>query len=76
MLSLYRDVLSIQLATGSALVNADLLAQMQSLAQESTSAQTITKLDAIATARIRVDANVQALLALEALAVALRRIGD
>jgi len=76
LLSLYRDVLSIQLATGSALVNADLLAQMQSLAQESTSAQTITKLDAIATARIRVDANVQALLALEALAVALRRIGD
>ena len=76
LLSLYRDVLSLQLATGSALVNADLRPQLESLAAASSSAQTITKLDAIATARIRVDSNVQALLALEALAVTLRRTGE
>ena len=76
LLSLYRDVLSLQLATGSALVNADLRPQLESLAVASSSAQTITKLDAIATARIRVDSNVQALLALEALAVTLRRTGE
>jgi len=76
LLSLYRDVLALQLATGSALVNADLKDQLQSLADESTSAATIAKLDAIATARVRIDSNVQALLALEALAVELRRRGD
>jgi DNA polymerase-3 subunit delta' len=76
LLSLYRDVLALQLATGSALVNADLKDQLQSLADESTSAATIAKLAAIATARVRIDSNVQALLALEALAVELRRRGD
>lgn len=72
LLSLYRDVLSIQLAAGSPLVNAELDAQIRVAAQASTSAQTIEKIDAIALARKRIDSNVRDLVALEALAVSLR----
>jgi DNA polymerase-3 subunit delta' len=56
-----------------ALVNQDLESQISQLAEVSTSAQTLQKLNAIATARLRIDANVKDLLALEALAVVLRR---
>ena len=72
LLSLYRDVLSIQLEAGSPLVNAELEPQIRAAAQASTSAQTIEKIDAIAVARKRIDSNVRDLVALEALAVSLR----
>jgi DNA polymerase-3 subunit delta' len=72
LLSLYRDVLAIQLGTGTALVNAELEAQIRAAALASTDSQTIQKIDAINLARKRIDSNVRDLVALEALAVSLR----
>ena len=73
LLSLYRDVLTIQLQASVALVNEDLRSPISDLAEDTTSAQTLEKLESIAVARKRIDANVQNLLTLEALAVSLRR---
>ena len=74
LLSLYRDVLTIQLEAGVPLVNEDLRSGIQDLASTTTAAQTLEKLESIATARRRIDANVSNLLTLEALAVSLRRV--
>ena len=73
LLSLYRDVLTLQLRASVPLVNDDLRSSMEKLAESSTAAQTLEKLESIAVARKRIDANVQNLLTLEALAVSLRR---
>lgn len=73
LLSLYRDVLTLQLNAQVALVNEDLRSGIADLAQGTSSAETIHKLEAIAVARARIDSNVRDLMALEALAVALRR---
>jgi DNA polymerase III subunit delta' len=73
LLALYRDVLTVQLQTGSSLVNEDLAQHIGELAAESTPAQTIARLDAIEKARTRILSNVQNQVALDALAVALRR---
>ncbi len=72
LLALYRDVLTIQLAAKTPLVNEDLRTQIQSVASRSSATETIAKLDAIAQTRIRIDANVRDAIALEALAVKLR----
>lgn len=72
LLSLYRDVLSIQLDAQSPLVNAELSSQINLAAVTSSAAETIEKLDAISLARSRIDSNVRDLMALEALAVSLR----
>lgn len=72
LLALYRDVLTIQLAAKTPLVNEDLRTQIQSVASRSNATETIAKLDAIAQTRIRIDANVRDAIALEALAVKLR----
>lgn len=73
LMSLYRDVLTLQLAASAELVNQDLLPHMEELASSSQPAATIAKLEAIAQARIRIGANVRDLMVLESLAVALRR---
>ncbi len=73
LLALYRDVLTVQLQTQSDLVNNDLKVQVAELASEITAAETIKRLEAIETARTRVLSNVKDLVALEALAVQLRR---
>lgn len=73
LLSLYRDVLTVQLNANVALVNQDLNAGIADLAATSTAAQTLEKLESIALARKRIAANVRDLLTLEALAVSLRR---
>jgi DNA polymerase-3 subunit delta' len=72
LLSLYRDVLSVQLVAQTPLVNAELGGQINLLATTSSSAETLEKLDAISLARKRIDSNVRDLMALEALAVSLR----
>ena len=72
LLSLYRDVLTIQLSAGVPLVNDDLRSGIQDVADGSTQAQTLEKLESISLARKRIDSNVQNLLTLEALAVSLR----
>lgn len=74
LLSLYRDVLTTQLQAGVPLVNEDLAASISELAEASRPQQTLEKLASIGLARKRIDSNVQNLLALEALAVSLRRV--
>jgi DNA polymerase-3 subunit delta' len=73
LLALYRDVLTLQLQANVPLVNNDLVTQITDLANATTPAQTLEKLESIAVTRKRVDSNVRDLIALEALAVVLRR---
>jgi DNA polymerase-3 subunit delta' len=72
LLSLYRDILLVQLETNSALVNQELRPQIQDIAKRSTSAQSLHKLEQIEIARNRIAANVKDQMVLEALAVNLR----
>lgn len=75
LLSLYRDVLVVQLGAQVDLVNAELAETVQALAEDSTPEQTVRRMDAIGVARERLDGNVAPLLALEAMAIALRPQG-
>jgi DNA polymerase III subunit delta' len=72
LLSLYRDVLVVQLGADVELVNAELAADVERLAGSSSPDATIRRMDAIGTARERIAANVAPLLAVEALMVDLR----
>jgi DNA polymerase-3 subunit delta' len=72
-MSLYRDVLIVELGAEAELVNADLRSQIVELAATSTALEVITKLEALAQARVRISSNVRDLMVLESLAVALRR---
>ncbi|MRX42262.1 DNA polymerase III subunit delta' [Agromyces kandeliae] len=72
--SLFRDILVTQLGAEVDLVNLDIAADIARAAASATPAQTLETLDAIQEARIRIDANVQPTLALEAMLVsAIRR---
>jgi DNA polymerase-3 subunit delta' len=73
LMSLYRDVLTIQLQASAELVNQDLKNSLDEVASSSNPAQTISKLEAMAEARVRIGANVRDLMVLESLAVSLRR---
>jgi len=75
LLSLYRDVLVLQLGAGEDvdLVNVELEQQVRALAAGSTAEATLRRMDAIGEARERIEANVAPLLAVEALMVALGR---
>ena len=73
LLSLYRDVLVVQLEAGTDLVNTDFEREIQEIAEAFTAEKTIEILDQISLARERISANVAPLLALEAMMVALRR---
>lgn len=75
LLSLYRDVLVVQLGSDIALVNIEQGDQVRRLAAASTPEQSIRRMDAIAQARERLAGNVAPLLAMEAMAVALRPQG-
>jgi DNA polymerase-3 subunit delta' len=77
LLSLYRDVLVLQLGAGEdvELVNVELEQQVRALARESGAEATLRRMDAIGEARERIEANVAPLLAVEALMVALRPTG-
>jgi DNA polymerase-3 subunit delta' len=75
LLSLYRDVLVVQLGAEVELVNAAEAGLVRTLAADSTPEQTIRRMDAIGTARERLEGNVAPLLALEAMAIALRPQG-
>ena len=72
LLSLYRDILLVQLETNSALVNQELRTQIEDIAKRSTPAQSLHKLEQIEIARNRIAANVKDQMVLEALAVNLR----
>ncbi|MFC4629213.1 DNA polymerase III subunit delta' [Promicromonospora alba] len=75
LLSLYRDVLVVQLGAEVDLVNAELAETVRLLAADSTPEQTVRRMDSIGVARTRLDGNVAPLLALEAMAIALRPQG-
>lgn len=68
----YRDVLQLQLGTGTALVHGDLSDQAATIARATTPESTLRRIDAILACREALDANVAALLAVEAMALALR----
>jgi DNA polymerase-3 subunit delta' len=72
LLSLYRDVLVVQLGADVELVNAELADEVQRLARSSPADVTVRRMDAIGVARERISANVAPLLAVEALMVELR----
>ncbi|WP_022901484.1 DNA polymerase III subunit delta' [Humibacter albus] len=73
LLSLYRDVLLLQLDAGAPLVNAELEEKMRRVARASTPAQTLATMDAVQAARERIAGNVMPALALEAMLVSARR---
>jgi DNA polymerase-3 subunit delta' len=75
LLSLYRDVLVVQLGAEVDLVNSAEEADVRRLAATSTPEQTIRRMDAIGETRERLAGNVAPLLAMEAMAVALRPQG-
>jgi DNA polymerase-3 subunit delta' len=75
LLSLYRDVLVVQLGAEVDLVNAELAETVRSLAADSTPEQTVRRMDSIGVARTRLAGNVAPLLALEAMTIALRPQG-
>jgi DNA polymerase-3 subunit delta' len=74
LLSLYRDVLVLQLGatTDVELVNAELGREVEAMARSSSAEQTLRRMSAIGVARERIEANVSPLLAVEALMVQLR----
>lgn len=72
LLSLYRDVLMLQLDAQVAMVNEDLRQQLLGIANRSTPQQTLFKLAQIELARTRISANVKDQMVMDALAVNLR----
>ena len=75
LLSMYRDVLVVQIGADVALVNTDVAEQVRQLAGSSTPEQTVRRMDAVGVARERLAGNVAPLLAVEAMMVALRPQG-
>jgi DNA polymerase-3 subunit delta' len=73
LMSLYRDILTIQLGAEAELVNQDLRALLDEVASSITPAQTLDRLDAMVQARNRISSNVRDLMVLESLAISLRR---
>ncbi|WP_426521155.1 DNA polymerase III subunit delta' [Diaminobutyricibacter sp. McL0618] len=73
LLSLYRDVMMLQLASASELVNRERSEHLELLSTHSTPADTLAAMDAIATARERIDGNVAPALALEAMLASILR---
>ena len=72
--SFYRDVLSVQLGAAVQLVNADREHELRAFAARQRPEITIRRLDAIMACRERLGANVNPLLAVEALTLALRTV--
>ncbi|MBR7743355.1 DNA polymerase III subunit delta' [Phycicoccus sp. BSK3Z-2] len=72
LLSVYRDALVLRTGAGSALVNEDSRQVVSRVAEVFPADRLLTCLDAIGTARDRIQANVAPLLAIEAMALDLR----
>jgi DNA polymerase III subunit delta' len=69
LLSLYRDVLLLQLSASADLVNVAILDQVVAASRSCSPTETLMTMDAIATARRRIASNVAPALALEAMLV-------
>ncbi len=72
LLSVYRDALVLRAGAGSDLVNEDSRQVVTRVAEVLSAEELLGAMDAIGTARTRIDANVSPLLALEAMALDLR----
>jgi DNA polymerase-3 subunit delta' len=68
----YRDVLARQVGSAAVPVHADLTQQAETLARSSTAEDTLRRIDAVLQCRKAIDINVNAQLAVDALALALR----
>ncbi len=68
----YRDVLALQVGASAVPVHADLTEQAATLARSSTPEQTLRRIDAVLACRTAIDGNVNAQLAVDALALSLR----
>lgn len=75
LLSLYRDILIVQLGSDIPVMNVDFENDIRRMASESTPEQNVRRIEAIGQARERLAGNVAPLLALEAMMVALRPQG-
>ena len=73
LMGFYRDVLSIQLNSGQALINPDLAKEIGQLATDISQAQAIHIIDKIEQVRYRMDRNVKDSLLMDSLCVAMRR---
>lgn len=73
LLSLYRDILLLQLGVAGEPINQAIRPALDAAAGTSTPASTLRVMDAISTARARIDGNVAPALALEAMLVAVSR---
>jgi len=72
LLSIYRDALVFHTGASIGLVNQDMIEQVRQLARVLSPEQLLGCMDAIGTARERIDANVHTVLALEAMAISLQ----
>lgn len=68
----YRDVLMMQLGTGTRAVHADLAETAATIARATTPESTLRRIEAVLACRTALDANVAPLLAVESMALALR----
>ena len=75
LLSLYRDILLIQLGVPGEPINVRILDRLEAAASGCTPVDTLATMDAIATARERIESNVAPALALEAMLVTAIRTG-
>ena len=66
LMSLYRDILLVQLGSGLPTINSAIQARLDEMAERTDAASTLAVLDAFAVARRRIGANVAPALALEA----------
>ncbi|WP_165066106.1 DNA polymerase III subunit delta' [Marisediminicola senii] len=73
LLSLYRDILLLQLGVGGELVNASIMPDLRRASAAATPEQTLATLDAIAEARRRIEGNIAPALALEAMLITATR---
>ncbi|PCG88009.1 DNA polymerase III subunit delta' [Streptomyces sp. WZ.A104] len=68
----YRDVLALQFGSKLAIANADVQDSLERIAESSTPAQTLRRIEAVTACREAMDRNVAPLLAVEAMTMALR----
>jgi len=73
LLSLYRDILLMQLGVSSEPINLSIYSELVSASERSTPQETLATMDAIATARRRIESNVAPALSLEAMLMTARR---
>lgn len=76
LLSVYRDVLVLQLGAQVELVNASMRDDLLALARSATAEATLVRMDAIGQARTRIGVNVNPLLSVEAMALSLVPTAD